>query len=96
MRLVLFGGEDDRDTSLDVVCIAGEGVNTDHLAFEDLENAGERPPLIGCDYTECPGHSGSFRREWLRAKKKPPTSMRGGCWLRLGRKVTRRHHLMWG
>lgn len=32
IRLVLFGGEEDRDTSLDAVCVAAEGVNADHLA----------------------------------------------------------------
>jgi hypothetical protein len=30
----------------------------------------------------------------LKTKKKPPTECVDGCWLCLGRKVTRPHHLM--
>jgi hypothetical protein len=44
-------------------------VDADPLAFKDLENAREQPPLFGCVYMKLPGHSGSFLREWLRAQK---------------------------
>ena len=40
MRLVLVRGEDDRYRSLNAVCIAAEGANAGHLAFEGLENVG--------------------------------------------------------
>jgi hypothetical protein len=61
-----------KHTSFAADC-SGKGVNTDHLALEDLQNPGEDPPLFDCEYVELPGHSGSFRRAWLRTKKKPPT-----------------------
>ncbi len=63
IRLVLFGRDYEDNASPFAVRFAGEGADANHLAFENLENAREQPPLFGCVYMKLPGHSGSFWRE---------------------------------